>query len=111
MNNYCLYSDGSLSGNFEQTVRVEHEGLSHFHTHPQLQLCENFANNEKPFYLCILVNTWFFLAPTGTRTLPRKSPSWQADRKQNARIFQSSLNDDRGLCNRYVCATQPRKHR
>ena len=60
MNNYCLYSDGSLSGNFEQTVRVEHEGLSHFHTHPQLQLCENFANNEKPFYLCILVNTWFF---------------------------------------------------
>lgn len=60
VNNYCLYSDGSLSGNFEQTVRVEHEGLSHFHTHPQLQPCENFANNEKPFYLCILVNTWFF---------------------------------------------------
>ena len=55
-----IYRSVALSGNFEQTVRVEHEGLSHFHTHPQLQLCENFANNEKPFYLCILVNTWFF---------------------------------------------------
>lgn len=87
MNNYCLYPDGSLSGNFEQSITVDHEGLPHFHTHPELQICENFANNGEPFYLRILMNTWFLQAPIGTRTVPRAAPSWQADRKQNGGIF------------------------
>ena len=63
MNNYCLYSVGPLSGNFEQTVRVDHEGLPHFYTHPELQLCENIASNGEPYYLDILMNTLFFEPP------------------------------------------------
>lgn len=63
MNNYCLYSVGPMSGNFEQTIRVVHEGLPHFYTHPELQFCENFANNGQPFYLCILENTLIFRPP------------------------------------------------
>jgi hypothetical protein len=57
MNNYCLYWGVPLSGDYERTVRVGHEGSSHFHTHPELQLCENFASQGELFYLCILANT------------------------------------------------------
>ena len=57
VNNYCLYPDGPVFGDFEPTIRVEHERLPHLHTHPELQLCENFANKKGLFYLCILQNT------------------------------------------------------
>jgi hypothetical protein len=63
MNNYCLYSAGPMVGNFERTVRVVHEELPHFHTHPELQLFEHSASKAKLFYLCLLANTSDFRPP------------------------------------------------
>ena len=111
MNNYCLYPDGSLSGNFEQSITVDHEGLPHFHTHPELQICENFANNGKPFYLCILANTLFF-GPPFERSQYLASPlRGKRIESRTAAFFCAASSNIADIFNRYVFSTEPRKTR
>jgi hypothetical protein len=57
---------------------------------PRITTLREFRKSTAAFLFMYSCEYLDFLAPVGTLTLTRKSPSWQADRKQNAGVFPAS---------------------